>query len=384
MMKLMALVLRLFAKVICLFPLKRRIVFLSRQSSNLSLDYRLLIAEIHRQYPDTEVAVCINEPETKNKLSFVTGTLRQLRYAMTSQVVVVDGYVPAVCIPDKRPGVTVVQMWHALGAVKKFGYQSVGTAAGRSEKAAQDARMHRNYDTIIAGGAAAAPWYSEAFGYPEDAIVPLGLPRIDYLRDADPASPRARRMADLAEKYPFLTDRPCVLYAPTLRKGAGYENWLTDYVKALAESWDGDKLDLVVAAHPLDNSFDESLLATYDFLHVVRGASTIDLLGLVDYVITDYSAVAFEAGLLQRAVYFYIPDVCAYRQSPGLNIDLLTAFPEASSTDAGELAKRISADFSSSRKGGDGFSAFVEEYFQVVPARCSQAIAEYLQGCLKA
>lgn len=372
MMKLMAWAFRLLAALYRVVPVKNRVVFLSRQSSKMSLDYKLLIAYLKENYPQVPVEVCLSEPETKDKMAFITGTLSQLRYAATSRVCIVDGYVPAVCIPDKRPGCTVIQVWHALGAVKKFGYQSVGTVAGRSAQDADAARMHKNYDVVIAGGPGAAPVFAEAFGYAPEQVKALGLPRIDYLLGTDPEGLRAKAMQRIEEKNPglFDGDKFTILYAPTLRKGPGYEGWLTKYVTDLASKCEGHDVRFIVAGHPLNNDFDASVMERFPFVHVVTGASTIDLLGLGDCVITDYSAVAFEAGLLGKAVYFYLPDDSEYRESPGLNIDPLMWFGDASSDDASQLMDAVLQ-----RKGDGSFAEMNGKYFEGINGTCCKDLA---------
>lgn len=321
MMKLLVFGLRLLARLFFIFPVKERVVFMSRQSSKTSLDMRLLINALNRDLSDLEIVTCLTEPETNNALSFIAGTMRQLYYFCTSTVVVVDGYVPAVSIPKKRRATTVIQLWHALGAIKKFGYQCLDTPAGRTSKAAKTACMHKNYDYIIAGGPGAIPAYSEAFGYPEKSILPLGLPRIDYLLDPNPDSERRQIGKTLKDQYDFLhNSKPNILYAPTLRKGDEYKGWLTKALREIAQKY-SNKVNLLIAGHPLDFDFDINLLQEFSWLHFIPSVSTIDLLELADTVISDYSAVIFEAGLLGKRLEFFTPDIEKYRESPGLNIE---------------------------------------------------------------
>lgn len=327
MMRILAIVLKALAWCFRRLPLQRRVALLSRQSSKSSLDYQLLSAEITARLGAEAVTTCLTEPETKNLAAFAAGTVKQLFYACTSKVVVVDGYVPAVCIPSKDERITVIQTWHALGAIKKFGYQCLDTPAGRSSESARVARMHKNYDWIIAGGPGAVPAFAEAFGYPEDRVLPLGLPRIDYLLDRDSAGLRTTRRQRALERLPFLAEeRPITLYAPTLRKGEGYDaDWLTEYVRELAQQFakargEFDAL-LVVAGHPLSDQAGSQLLEEFPFLRFARGVATIDLLEFADTIVTDYSAVAFEAAVLDKPVAFFTPDLERYQASPGLNVD---------------------------------------------------------------
>lgn len=325
-MKLMAFALQLLASFFSLFPLKNRIVFLSRQSSKLSLDYKLLIKELEHSIASDQIVVKAINPETKASLvTFAKNTITQLYYARTSRIVIVDGYIPAVSIPKKDPRITVIQLWHSLGAIKKFGYQSLDTPAGRTRKNAEAAHMHENYDYVIAGGPGAIDAYSEAFNYPKEQIIPLGLPRIDYLLDPNPQSKRRKKVASIKRHNDFLLNgNRNIVYAPTLRKGSGYENWLTEALYALSEKCDkahGSAYNLIVAGHPLDLGFDKSLLDHYPCLYFIPGTSTIDLLEIADEVISDYSAVIFEAGLLGKKLSYYLPDLELYSNSPGLNLD---------------------------------------------------------------
>ena len=45
----------------------------------------------------------------------------------------------------------MIQMWHAIGKIKKSGYQTLDKDSGRSRAVAELLCMHRNYDYIIAG-----------------------------------------------------------------------------------------------------------------------------------------------------------------------------------------------------------------------------------------
>ena len=81
----------------------------------------------------------------------------------SSRVAVIDGYCIPVCMLKHKSDLTVVQIWHALGAVKKFGWQSVGTKEGRSESISRAMCMHRNYDYVLAPSKKTAEFYSEGF-----------------------------------------------------------------------------------------------------------------------------------------------------------------------------------------------------------------------------
>ena len=386
LMKLMAGAFRLVASAMQALPLKRRIVLMSRQSSKPSLDFKMLAQKLQSSYPDVEVSMCLTQPELASKVAFAAGTLKQLKVASTAKVVVADGYIPAVCIPTKRSGASVMQMWHALGAVKKFGYQSVDTPAGRSAADAQAACMHKNYDCIVAGSIGSVPFFAQAFGYPASAVKTLGLPRIDYLVDSSEQSSRRVQMAAIAASNPvFANGKTTVLYAPTLRKGANYEGWLDRAVHDLASHCDASRVNFIVAGHPLNNHVEQSALNGLEHVSFIQGASTIDLLGLADCVITDYSAVAFEAGIISKPVFFYVPDIDVYRSSPGLNIDPLAEYPNVSSKDAAELMSLVAQHTGDSGaiEQDSAFAAMIDRDFApLLDGKCTARIAAELAAML--
>ncbi len=381
-MELVAWVTRVLYRLFCFFPLRRRIVFLSRQAER-PFDFALLEPALRERFPGHEIAWCCVHEIGRMSVPLM---LRQLWYAATSELCLVDGYVPAVSLPGSHRG-KVVQVWHAPGAIKKFGYQALDTPAGRSSRAARALRMHRGYDLVVAGMPGAVGALSEAFDVPTEKIAPLGLPRIDYLRSPELAELRERRYARaesaVADAFGGEGDsRRTVLYAPTFRKGNADALWLEHAVSALrsALAATGAPVRLMVASHPLETAeeHDERDGVPVAFLH---GMPTIDLLHLADYVVTDYSTVAFEAGYAERRVLFYLPDIEEYRVSPGLNIDPLEELPTVSSVDAQALADIVVGNVPYDE---GAFRAFMDENAQLVLGGSIDRIADALAALVAA
>lgn len=369
MMRIMARLFRLAFSLCELFPLRNRIVFVSRQSPR-PLDFSLLEPALRRAFPEYEVVwACV---PAKGSFGAVLA-LKQLWYVATSRVCFADGYIPAVCIPRTKRAYCV-QIWHALGAIKKFGYQALDTPDGRSSRAARDLSMHRGYDLIVAGLPGAVPSFAEAFDCPRDRVVPLGLPRIDYLTAPEFREVRNSR-ADRARKALGSTsvceEGAVVLYAPTLRRGVPEsDSWFSRLVEELEDALTRIEphVALVVAGHPLQSGVEPRC---EDAL-LLKGVPTIDAIEMADYVVTDYSAVAFEAALLKKNVLFYVPDVREYRVSPGLNIDPLEEFPDIAFERAPALAQAIEND----QRGRciPSFDEYLGSYLGVVDSRCTERI----------
>lgn len=372
---------RLLYRACCLFPQRRKIVLLSRQAAR-PLDFALLVPELSRRFPDRRIVWCCVAEIGRMSVSLM---VRQIWHVATAELCLVDGYVPAVSLP-KRHRSRVVQVWHALGAIKKFGYQALDTPAGRPSRIARELRMHRGYDLVIAGLPGAVPVFSEAFDVPEERIAALGLPRVDYLRSPLFAERRRKRftradrvLAEAFVRYPEdVRERPLVLYAPTFRKANADEHWLAHAVDDLRQALAGANVRIAVAGHPLEHAHDEAgeAGAPVAFVH---GVATIDLLHAASYVVTDYSTVAFEAGFAEKPVLFYVPDIEEYRLSPGLNVDPLRDLPTLSSQSAAGLAPVIAGE---KPYDAGAFRAFMEWKARGVDDGAIERIADLLEVLL--
>ena len=181
-----------------LFGVKDRVCFFSRQSDTPSIDFRLIQEQLRELSPQTEqVTICHRYRDGRDgSLRFAVDQLRSMWYMATSRACVLDAYWPVVSLLRHRESLRVIQIWHAVGKIKKSGYQTLDMDSGRNGQLARALRMHRNYDYIISGGEAWAPYYCEAFDTTEDKLRSYGLPRLDWLLAQEDTRPA------LEEKYP--------------------------------------------------------------------------------------------------------------------------------------------------------------------------------------
>ncbi|MDE6723704.1 MAG: CDP-glycerol glycerophosphotransferase family protein, partial [Eubacterium sp.] len=311
------------------FKLKKtenKITFISRQSNTPSLDFSFLINEIKENYPQYKVDVlCKMIPNGFfGKILYGFEMLRQMKSLAASKVAVIDGYCIPVCMLKHKSDLTVIQIWHALGAIKKFGWQSVGTKDGRGTAVSRAMRMHRNYDYVLAPSKKTAEFYAEGFDIAKDKIRILSMPRVDFILDG-----KAKK-EEFYALNPQMRDKKMVLYLPTFRSG---EADAVDLLKAEFENING--YQLVISTHPLSD-------VKRDERFIVNGSFTsYDLMKLADVIITDYSASAFEASLLLKPLYFFVPDYALYMKDRGINVDIKKEFPSACFEQAEQLAKAI-------------------------------------------
>lgn len=349
-----------------LLKTKNRIVYLSRQSNTKSLDMKLLEQELAKLSPDTQQIFRLRMMENSLKayLRYCFGIIGDLYYLATSKVAIVDTYSIAVSCLKHKEELKVVQIWHALGATKKFGLQSIGTKEGRDEKISNAMCMHKNYDYIIAPSKATAKFYMQGFGYDSSVIKICSLPRVDELLTDTGVNLR------FYKDNPDLADKKIVLYLPTFRDSeASAFRLLRDEFKQGMEEY-----KLIVSAHPLFSN-----IKRVSEFSVNGDYSTIELMKIADIIITDYSACAFEAAILMKPLYFFVPDYEKYCRNRGINIDLYSEMPDAVFDTADDLCSAI-------RIGNynlDTLYKFKSKYVENTSTNNTEILAKFITILLK-
>lgn len=328
LLKILRICLQIVYAPLKLFPVNTdKILFLSRQSDELTLDFRLLQEELSSRDRDIKfVTICRRSSDSRiGTFLYAFSLLKSMYHLATSSVCVIDSYWPAVCMLNHKDSLTVIQIWHALGKIKQSGYQILDKAGGRGRIAAEELRMHRNYDYIIAGGRAWNQFYCASFNTTPDKLVNIGLPRIDYLLETEDSN-----REKIFLKYPQFRDKTVLLYAPTFRKGIE-ANW-----HSLIDVIDPYKYILIVKGHP-----NQPLFADSPWVYTCDEFKAVDLLSVCDYLITDYSAIAVEGAILNRKTFYYVYDYDEYTSANGTNIRLFDEMPGCVFRDASEIAKAL-------------------------------------------
>ena len=320
---------------------QNKILYVSRQSNTLSGDLLALKKQVEQLSPQTtqEFRLRLLRDEKGLSLSYLFGILGDMWSMATAKVVVADTYsIPLSCLTHKKEQ-SRVQIWHALGAVKQFGLQSAGKASGRNADVAKVLCMHQNYTHVMAPSQTTAEYYTKAFGCSSSVIHIGSLPRVDDLLQED------SKREEFLQKNPVYRNKRLVLYVPTFREKD------ETYIAALWQAFAGEEsLGCIVAPHPLSES------AKNKAYHWQGDFTTYDLMKVCDEIITDYSACSVEGALLQKPLWFFVPDYEDYKEQQGLNVELTAWFPNACFQDPGQLVEAI--------KTGEYDFSLVKDYAQ--------------------
>jgi len=332
---------------------REQVFFLSRQFNELPLNYKYIIDELKRQKSDIKIKIIckkvgseLNETirdtnkvskanlvifkllkQFKSSFNYYISLYKQMYLIAKSTVIIVDGYNVPVSMLKHKKNTTVIQIWHALAAIKKFGYQTVGYADGINPKIAKILKMHKNYDYVISGSDEMKKYFSEAFNVPIEKVTSIGTPYIDdLLKNEDEEIEKAYK------KHPELKNKINIMYSPTFRRDG------RDYIQDVINNVDSDKYNLIITYHSKDekknNELSDKTLNCSDIPYKI-------LMRMVDYIITDYSALSIEAAIVRTKILLYICDVEQYTRENGINIDLYKELPKYTSTDIKELLKVI-------------------------------------------
>ena len=307
--------------IIKLFPVQNKITIASRQSDRESQDIQMLKEELHRQAPNIKVVTLCRTfgGSIFHMLRYVPHFLRQLWHIGTSKAVVIDSYCMGVSVPKQRKNTVVLQMWHALGALKKFGLSIAGEKSeGRSSKVADAMNMHQNYTNILISSETCREAYKEAFGYDDESMIVGSLPRVDAITYIEYQKNTAQKIYN---RFPELKDKKIIVYAPTFRKDKDISAEVLELNNAAAEKG----FTLIVKKHPLMEigKSENDKAAIFE----AKGFSTLETMSIADYVICDYSAVVFEAALKGKPLFFYTFDFDEYEGSRSFYIDYKAEMP---------------------------------------------------------
>jgi CDP-ribitol ribitolphosphotransferase len=312
-----------------LFPTQNKISYHSRLVEEEPLDFKLVREEVKRRDPNCEaVLLCKRIPKnTLGKIGYALYLLKRMYHIATSKACVIDSYIIPISVLNHKKDLIVVQIPHGLGNIKNLGYQALGHKEGSDEITAQEMKMHKNYDYVIANGPEAGELYVKGYNIDPSTVKLTGMPRLDYLRDTkDDINPKVREMC------PTLDEKENIVFIPTFRKGKDVKT--DDLIDAI----NFDKYNLIITCHPNNR-------ITSDNPNVIISTNEDVLyhewIKAADYFITDFSSVVFEALLLDKQVYFYAYDYEEFKKDRGLNLDWFEEVPKYTSEDAEEIVEMI-------------------------------------------
>ncbi len=326
-----------------LLPIRSRIVLATSHADRIDGNLAAIADGLLRWAPHAEVQQLAHR-SSGGIFGRLSGAIRGMaagyRLARSRLFVVDDYYFPIYPIRPRR-GTQIVQVWHASGAFKRFGYSLAGKTFGADDALLRRVKIHSNYDVCLVSSASVAPAYAEAFGLPIGTFrSDIGIPRTDPF--FDPAW-RDARATQVRARYRIPEGRRVVLYAPTFR-GTRIERardpGQLDLV--MLRERIGDDHVVLVRLHPFVRGAGHANPALEGFaIDVSDHPDIADLMFASDHLVTDYSSAIYEFSLLGRPMSFFAPDLEAYERERGFYLDYERDLPGPIFTDAAALGDHL-------------------------------------------
>lgn len=226
-----------------------------------------------------------------------------------------------------RKETQIIQLWHACGAFKKFGYSTAELIFGATRKVMNRYPQYR-YCSLVTVSSSEVIWaYSEAMGIEKNRIKPLGVSRTDVFFDPNYIL-NAKKKFELF--MPQAKNKKVILFAPTFRGRVKSAKTATAFSVAQFFEALSEQYVLVIKHHPHVQK--PPVIAeryrnfAVDFTNVM---DIEELLCVADICISDYSSLIFEYSLFEKPMIFFAYDVDEYFDWRGFyyNYEELTPGP---------------------------------------------------------
>lgn len=256
--------------------------------------------------------------------------LNKLQLVMNARLLLCDNYYAFLsgCQFDHQK-THVVQLWHANGAIKTFGWEELTTAQRSKSDKRRFQKVYDQFDEYLVGSQKMAEIFTNSYHVSETRMNVIGYPRTDILFDKNWQMQVSQKIMN---KYPDLSEKEIILYTPTYREddhGNPTMNLPEDF-EQMIQSLNGNQR-LIIKLHPHLKAFENQLRNQWQYPNLVwiDDFSTNDLLLVADRLITDYSSVIFDYTLLPNAkqAIFYCYDYDEYAKQVGIQADFKEWIP---------------------------------------------------------
>ena len=312
-----------------LIPLKNSIVLLTSYGDNINY----IIQNPKLRYYDeviiyTERTYNFKHYNNVTVYSHSNFNLKELYEISRAKNIILDNYFPVLGgMNTLKPYVTVIQTWHAVGAVKAFGLadQTFNYRPKRSKDRFQ--RTYQNVDYYISGSKTMSEIFKKAFNINDDKILKTSMPRLDFYND----EAVIKHTNDCLRKSLNISNEAIIItYAPTYRENQFNVNDIHLDIEKMTRVLPNNYI-IALRLHPTV----ELNIDLKNVINLSKGYSLESVLSMTDILITDYSSVGCEFSNLERPIIYYPYDIDDYKKEKGLidKYENLTTSNIAYSTD---------------------------------------------------
>lgn len=210
---------------------------------------------------------------------------------------------------SKRKGQFYIQLWHGSIPLKKIEKDVEEQLNKMYVKAAKN--DSKNIDLFISNSDSFSDLCRKSFWY-DGRVEKYGSPKNDLIVNKKNHSTITNK---IRKEFNISKDEKIILYAPTFRSGYGLDAYDIDFNLVLKEFEKKYKCNfkIFVRMHPnVSKANIEKLIVNDKIINATSYYDINDLLIASDFLITDYSSVMFDYGLMKKPVFLYASDVDKY------------------------------------------------------------------------
>jgi len=302
-----------------LFPLRDKVVFLVSFPDNPLSVYE----ELRRQKIPVDVVFLSNNRSLKTDAPIHNfNSLQGIFHLATAKQIIADNYYGILSVTNFKPDVKVTQIWHAAGAIKRFGAADPANKTRTQRALNRFKRVYHRFDFFTVGSDFMGEIFKQAYLATDEKLLKTGVPRTDFFFGY--------------ENQPLLTGKKIILYAPTFRRCKNQNDDFRLDVEKMKKVLAKDYV-LVVKSHPaVKMSF-----TTDDFVLDYSDRDINELMIAADVLITDYSSLPMEFAMLGRPMIFYAYDLENYEQEHGFWEPYMASVPGPTVTNTVEIISAL-------------------------------------------
>ena len=347
------------------------VLFTSDSRSEMSGNFEYIFKEIIRQNKDKEYNI---HQQFKRHITDRRNFWDKFRFPYLlgkSKYIFVDDFHPMIYRVNFRKNQEVIQVWHAVGTFKTFGYSRVGKSGGNFF----NTRSHRNYTKVYVSANNDIPYYAEAFGIKEKNVIPTGVPRTDVFFNKNYEE---KVKAELYNIYPQIKNKNIILFAPTFRgnghNSAYYPFFKIDFAK-LAKYCEDTNSIVLFKMHPfVRNQLKFPSQYNKYFIDVSNYREVNNILFVTDILISDYSSLVYEFSLFNKPMLFYAYDLEDYVSKRDFYEPYTEFVPGKIVKDFDTLIQSLyDKDFEEEK-----IPKFIEKHFKYTDGRSSERLVNHV------
>lgn len=338
---------------------KNKITFCTNRSGKLNGNLKNIYLECKKDDRLSIKIITFNfERSFWGRIKYLWYSIISMYNLATSCVFLIDDYfLPIYCINNKSKENIVIQVWHAIGHLKKY-----GLSIPKNRKSV--IKHHSNYDWVLTNSESDVFAVSEAFDIEKEKIIVTGAPRLDNLIFSQ-------------ESNQLNNEEYSILYAPTYRNAKNDDvvyDFINTFISSFSEYSQDKKIRLYISLHPYFNI--SKVTSNNKKIEIFQDSQkSSELLSNIDCFVTDYSSLLLDFSYFEKPVKIFAPDYEEYIEQTGFYVDFKSYINLPFYTSSDDLMKHL---FTYSELEKKSILKLKEDTFNFTDGKNSRRVYEFI------